>query len=166
MNLELLAHADFTKDMVPHLRTLDRLATGQMHIVEFGVRTAVSTWALLDAMRYDGTLWSWDIALDLDRVPARVQSDPRWVPHDADSAAATLPPNVRPDLVLIDSSHEYHHTLRELALVAEWRAHTIALHDWNLPDVHDAVVGFCDRSAYRIEGIDPSEWGLVWLCRS
>jgi hypothetical protein len=151
--------------MEPHLATLDRLATRQRYIVEFGIRTAVSTWALLDAMLHDGTLWSWDIALDLTKVPDRVKRDPRWMPQEGDSATATLPPNIRPDLVLIDSSHEYHHTLRELAIADAWRTPTIALHDWNLPDVRDAVRGFVQRSVYRIEGIDPSEWGLVWLVR-
>ena len=35
-----------------------------------------------------------------------------------------------------------------------------------LPDVQDAARGFCERTAFRIVGIEPSQWGLAWLSRS
>lgn len=160
--MTLHQHAATTVDMVPHVDTLVRLAYRADLAVEFGVRTGVSTWALLDALAPDGALHSWDIdAAVLERVPYRVRDDLRWSLHIEDSLAA-YPPGI-PDLVFIDTSHEYHQTLAELQLAGSWGTPLIVLHDWALADVQDAVRGFCDRSAYRIAGIEESQWGLAWL---
>jgi len=161
--VNLTTHAAATADMVPHIATLYRLAAGADNIIEFGVRSAVSTWALLDGLSPDGHLHSYDIdERTRENVPERVYLDPRWHLHLCDSLDAERPP-VPPDLVFIDTSHEYHQTLAELQLAGSWGTPLIVLHDWALPDVQDAVRGFCDRSAYRIAGIEESQWGLAWL---
>ena len=158
MNLVQLARE--WRDMVPHLRTLSRLAHHADRIVEFGVRGGVSTWAMLDALKPDGELVSIDIVDVRPDLPRRITDDRRWSFFCSDSAEVGLP---KADLFFIDSSHEYHHTLRELERASEQDAKVIALHDWNLPDVQDAVRGFCDRSAWRIRQIEPSDWGLAVL---
>lgn len=171
MNPALVAEADHTKDMAPHLATLQRLANGKRRLVEFGVRTGVSTWAMLDVMATDGRLWSFDTVdvrqtpghCDLDRFPVRVSSDPRWTLVIGNSASADVP--FRPDLLFIDSSHEHDRTLKELAVADRWKVPVIVLHDWNLPAIRDAVLAFCGDGGYAIEGVEDSEWGLVWLSR-
>lgn len=161
----LQQHAAQTRDMVPHLDTLYRLAhTAGGHIVEFGVRSGVSTWVLLDALHPDGVLHSWDIVNTWDRLPQRVKADSRWRFHMEDSAKAEV--KGTPEMLFIDSSHEYHQTLRELRWADSYAVPLVVLHDWNLPDIRDAVHGFTHRFPYRIEGIEPSQWGLVWLVRT
>lgn len=162
--MNLREHAHQTQDMVPHIDTLQRLAAGAQRVNEFGVRTGVSTWALLDAMAPDGRLVSVDNGR-CDKIPRRVREDDRWTFVAGDD----LSPEVRrqllvnPDVVFIDTDHEYHHTLAELALAAELGARLIVCHDWNLPDVADAVLGFCRRTRWYVAGTEPSAWGLVWL---
>jgi hypothetical protein len=126
----LAEHAAHTRDMEPHIATLTRLADGLWRVAEFGVRTGVSTWALLDGMHPLGELRSWDTGVgedmvaehcgkpDRDRIPERVTGDKRWRLHREDSTAGAWRV-ASADLVLIDSSHEYHHTIRELAVDVE-----------------------------------------------
>lgn len=163
----LTEHALATADMVPHIATLYRLAYRADNLVEFGVRTGVSTWVLLDALASDGVLHSHDIdAATFEQCPLRVRQDSRWRFHAGDSLDAERPP-VPPDLVFIDTTHEYHQTIAELELVGSWETRCIVLHDWALPDVRDAAEGFLRRHrAYVLEGIEPSQWGLAWLRRS
>lgn len=157
--MTLEQHAATTGDMVPHIATLQRLATGAGLVAEFGVRTGVSTWALLDAIAEGGSLLSWDIAPQM--TPDRCRFDPRWTLHMGDSLKAEVPGV--PDLVFIDTSHRYAQTLGELRLAGSWGSRCIVLHDWNLPDVRAAAAEFCLFSAYHVDGEEPSEWGMAWL---
>lgn len=160
MTLEALARE--TADMAPHLATLCRLARDANSIVEFGVRTGVSTWALLDGLPPDGRLTSVDIEDVRPDLPDRITNDERWAFIHGDDLVVTLP---RADLVLIDTTHEYHHTLEELRLAADIGARRIVLHDWNLPDVQDATGRFMRDSGYWLQALEPSEWGLAVLAR-
>lgn len=161
--LTLAEHAGRTSDMLPHLATLTRLAASEDVIVELGVRSAVSTWALLDGMQPDRALVSVDLTWD-ERIPFRVATDPRWTFVEGDDRD----PEVRKrlphaGLVLIDTSHEYHHTLAELEWARAMRVPRILLHDWTTPDVEDAVRGFIARTPYGLWFLESSEWGLVGL---
>lgn len=162
----LAKHAAATLDMVPHIATLSRLAAGNSDILELGVRTGVSTWALLDGMDAGARLASVDIIPV--NVPERVSKDPRWSFYWRDD----MDPNLHPllpnpvGMVFIDTTHEYHHTLEELALADRLEADLIVLHDYALTDVFDAVTGFCIRRPYHVEGVEESEWGMAWLRRS
>jgi predicted O-methyltransferase YrrM len=173
--MTLPEHAARTGDMVPHLATLTTVAARHHHVVEFGVRTGASTWALLDGLPADGTLISVEILPDgtgefgadfNELVPERVRDDPRWrfIAGD-DMDPATQAQLGTATLVFIDTTHEYHHTLRELELAARIGAETILLHDFNLDDVADAVHGFCRRTEFSIALLEPSYWGLVGLER-
>ncbi len=147
-------------DMVPHVSTLTRLAGDARSVVECGVRGGVSTWAILDGLPPDGRLLSIDIDPDVpEMVPPRVRDDPRWTLLTADDRKVEWPVA---DLVFIDTSHEHQHTADEL--LAAWRAgaRTIALHDYMLPAVEDAVCVFVRRCGWSLE-VEPSEWGLAVL---
>lgn len=165
--MNLHSHARHYRDMEPHVDTLVALARECSVIVELGVRGGVSTWAFLDGLPEDGRLVSADIDGTVAHlVPKRISSDPRWtliVGDDRDKHIQRRLPVA--DLVFIDTSHEYHHTATELSLAQRLEAARIVLHDWNLPDVMDATLGFCHRSGYRLERVEESEWGLAVLSR-
>lgn len=164
--VNLHAYAHHYRDMAPHVDTLVALADKAPVIVELGVRGGVSTWAFLDGLREDGRLVSVDIEDVTRLIPERVSSDPRWeliIGDDRDKAIQRRLPSA--DLVFIDTSHEYHHTASELALAKRLEASRIVLHDWSLPDVQDAVLGFCHRTQYRLERVEESQWGLAVLAR-
>jgi hypothetical protein len=158
--MTLAEHAARYVDMVPHLATLTRLARDAQTVVEFGVRTGVSTWALLEGLPPDGRLMSVDI--EEVTVPPEVSGDPRWTFVLGDDREVNAP---SAQLVVIDTSHEYHHTLHELHIAASLGAERIALHDWNLPDVEDAALRFMREARYRLWLLEPSQWGLAVLAR-
>lgn len=147
-------------DMVPHTATLTALARDAQTIVEWGVRGGVSTWALLDGLPSDGRMVSVDIDGTVP-VPDRVSGDPRWTLLIGDDRTVDVPVA---DLVVIDTSHEYDHTLAELHKAAQLGAKRIALHDPIMfPDVDHAIAQFLPESAYRLERFEVSAWGLAVL---
>lgn len=151
--------------MVPHLDTLTRLAQSSERALELGVRAGVSTWALLDGLPEQATLTSVDIVNVTKAkppLPDRILADRRWSFIHGDDRLVELPPA---DFVFIDTSHEYGHTRRELERAMLGGARRIALHDFALPDVEDAVYGFIRRTPYRLTCIEPSEWGLAVIER-
>lgn len=160
----LQQHAAEMVDMVPHIDTLTRYAERANTILELGVRTGVSTWALLDGLHEDGRLVSVDIVDVRGHMPNRILADRRWTFLIGDDRTLALPIDTA-DLVFIDTSHEYHHTVFELDLAARLRAEWILLHDYELDDVADAVAGFLRRGTYRLALIEPSQWGLAGLQR-
>jgi hypothetical protein len=164
--LTLAYHAQAWSDMEPHVATLTRLASGAHAVLELGVRGAVSTWAMLDGLPSDGKLTSIDIedVVSDGTVPRRVREDPRWTFIHGDDTKPSIQARVqRADLVLIDTSHEYVHTLVELWWAFRLGAKVIALHDWD--EVAGAARHFVDVAGrYSIE-VEPSKWGLGVLRR-
>lgn len=157
-------------DMEPHVATLTELARSARTIVEFGLRGGVSTWALLDGLPSGGRL----IGVDIDAaapLPKRVLEDPRFSFVVGDSVTVELP--LRADLVMIDSSHEFAQTVRELVRAASLRADVIALHDYlygPCPGVARAVDGYVSPGyladePYRLARVEQSRWGLAILER-
>lgn len=148
--IDLQDWAAIQRDMVPHTGTLTALARDAKVIIEFGVRGGVSTWAFLDGLSPDGQLWSVDI--DQNKAPRRVRSDPRWRfiigddnhPH----IRALLPQSA--DLVFIDTSHEYEHTLAELHFAATRNPRLIVCHDAKWPGVEKAVKEFCRFAGWHV----------------
>jgi predicted O-methyltransferase YrrM len=149
-------------DMAPHIATLTRLARGAQVIVELGVRGGVSTWAMLDGLPSTGTLYSVDIVDCV--VPPRVSADPRWtfiVGDDMDPAVqAQLP--AAADLVFIDTSHEYEHTVAELAWALTLTPARIVMHDYVMADVLRAGTEFCAREGWRVVA-NEMPYGLATL---
>jgi predicted O-methyltransferase YrrM len=147
---DLQSWADVQVDMAPHYRTLTRQASECRTIVEWGVRGGVSTWALLDGLPPDGTLWSVDI-IDCV-VPPRVSQDPRWfflVGDDLDPDIGRRLPD-HADLVFIDTSHEYEQTVGELAYALTLTPARITMHDYVMEPVRQAGDEFCAREGWRV----------------
>ena len=165
----LRRHAAEKRDMEPHVDTLADLAGEALVVVEFGVRTGVSTWAILEGLPTGGRLVSVDIDRDdTSMVPKRVLEDERLnllVGDDRNTdTQARLPASA--DLVFIDTSHEYHHTVEELDLARRLDAKVIALHDYALTDVADAVHGFVRRHDNWSLEVEWSEWAMAILRRA
>ncbi len=147
---DLQSWADAQVDMAPHYRTLTRYAMSAETVVEFGVRGGVSTWALLDGLPPDGVLWSVDIVDCV--VPQRVSADPRW--HflhgdDMDPQVQDRLPRVA-DLVFIDTSHEYAHTVAEITFALTLHPARIIFHDYVMEPVRRAVDEFLAKSGWHL----------------
>lgn len=137
--IDLRDWAIANRDMAPHIITLTAFAKRASTIVEFGVRSAVSTWAFLDGLPGDGRMWSVDIVES--RVPPRVYEDPRWtfiVGDDRDATVRAVLPD-HADLVFIDTSHEYEHTVAELAIADSFHPNVILMHDAHWDGVERAL---------------------------
>jgi len=165
--MDLEAYARQWVDMVPHLGHLMDLASTARVVAEFGVRGAVSSWAILDGLPEDGRLYSVDTD-PLCPLPPRVTSDPRFKFIVGDSVTVPLPKHV--GFVMIDSSHEYDQTVRELDRAASLNPVVIALHDYlyaDTPDVKRAIDGWLEGDVpYVLEVVHPSTWGLAVLRRA
>ena len=138
-------------------------------VIELGTRTGVSTIAWLYALEETGGhLWS----VDIDAAPP-IGTYPHWTfvqGDDMDSDVyGQLPYDV--DVLFIDTSHDYTHTLRELNLY-RWLVRpggVILLHDTELPHpegvigppypVKKAVNEFCAAEGLTWEN-RPNCWGL------
>jgi cephalosporin hydroxylase len=126
-------------------------------VIELGVRDGVSTTAwLYGLLRTDGRLWS----VDIQPAPP-IESDWWTFIQGSDTDPAVfrqLPDSV--DVVFIDTSHTYEHTLAELAMYAPLvrTGGRILLHDTEVEhpdftDDHDfpvkrAVELFCQANRY------------------
>jgi predicted O-methyltransferase YrrM len=103
-----------------------------VRVLELGVRAGNSTSALLaGAEASGGHVWSADINAPASEVPAEWFISGRWTFILSDSVTMPLPAGVTFDVVFIDSSHAYEHTLAELRrfvpLVAP--GGTVLMHD-------------------------------------
>lgn len=99
-------------------------------VVELGVRSGNSTAALLAAVeRTGGHLWSVDIGLPQWPTEFYQSEHSTLIVGDDMAVAGELPDQI--DVLFIDTSHHYEHTLAELRLYGP-RATTILLHDTEL----------------------------------
>jgi predicted O-methyltransferase YrrM len=144
--------------------------TNAQHVIELGTRTGVSTLAWLHALRRTGGRLT---SVDIDTVPPIGQYD-HWTFIQGDDCDPDLFASLEPaDIVFIDTSHHYDHTVRELALY-RWLVKPgglMVLHDTELPipegapprplyPVKTAVQEFA--TAQGFEWINfPDCWGLA-----
>lgn len=129
-------HCSVWSDIVEHLPTLhDTVVELEAKtVVELGVRTGNSTAALLaGAAETGGHLWSVDVRLmpSANYTPLQRAAGDHWsfIIGDDLTVADQLPEQI--DVLFIDSSHHYDHTLAELRLYGP-RANLILLHDTEL----------------------------------
>jgi len=130
-------------DIAQHLpRLFDEASVGNAQIIELGVRSGNSTAAFLAAVEmFGGHVWSVDIKPP--KVPPQWWQSSLWsdvVGSDLD-VVDMLPDNV--DIVFIDTSHHYRHTLDELRLYAPKvkPGGRILLHDTELERPDDQPYG-------------------------
>jgi predicted O-methyltransferase YrrM len=158
-------------DIVAHLpRFVDlvRLLKAT-HVLELGTRTGVSTIAWLYALDGRGTLTS----VDIDTRPPIGEWD-HWEFIQGDDMDPDLFASLQPaDIVFIDTSHHYRHTLTELNLY-RWLVKpggVMVCHDTELPvpegappsdprfPVRTAIDEFCTANGFSCEFV-PGCWGL------
>ncbi len=139
-------------DIHEHLETFVDLviATDAQRVIELGVRGAVSTIAWLYALDVtDGHLWS----VDIDPPMRWFGVQPRWTFVLGDDTSPDvierLPDSV--DIVFIDTSHAYLHTVNELAEYAPRvrEGGYVVLHDTQVewPELVDDGVRFPVKQA-------------------
>lgn len=121
-------------------------------VLELGVREGYSTSAFLAAAEAcGGHVWSADI--DAPRVPAHWAASGLWTFTRADDLTLTWPVNMF-DVLFIDTSHTYEHTLAELCrfVPVVKPGGTVFMHDtiWGDRGVAGALHVFC------------AETGLTW----
>lgn len=108
------------------------LATRAQHVVELGTRTGVSTVAWLYGLEQTGGRLT---SVDIDAKPEIGDHD-AWTFIRGDDCSAEVLEQLEPaDIVFIDTSHLYDHTVRELDLYRHVvkPGGVICLHDTELP---------------------------------
>lgn len=158
-------------DIYLHLPTFVALVEelDATHVLELGTRTGVSTVAWLHALDGRGRLTS----VDLDPVPP-IGEHAHWRFVQGDDLDPAVVCQLEPaDIVFIDTSHLYEHTLRELHTY-RWLVKpggVIVCHDTELPHpegshptdrafpVKRAIQEFCAETGFDWRN-DPRCWGL------
>jgi predicted O-methyltransferase YrrM len=155
-------------DIQGHLPFLHEHAGRSKSILELGVRTGVSTAALLAGVEQSGGhLWSVDI--QKPNVPAWWFKSAFWsltLGNDLDPNVAHAQPGEL-DMLFIDTSHLFEHTLAELRLyVSRVKAGGIVCcHDTELGPV-PGVPDYVPFSVARALDAFCSETGLTWENRT
>lgn len=125
-------YRDTPSDISGHLQYMHDLCVEleATQVVELGVRTGVSTAAFLAAMETNGgRVWSADI--NPPRVDPLIVDHPCWVfVWGDDMELVDEAPDA--DIVFIDTSHAYQHTLDELDAYSRLARKAILLHDTQL----------------------------------
>lgn len=165
-------------DIAAHLPRLHETvrAYDKPVVLELGVRSGNSTAALIAAAEtVGGHVWSVDV--DCPRVPVEWDLSPTWTMTQGDDLdpgiVAMQPASV--DVLFIDTSHAYDHTLAELRCYGPWvkPGGTILMHDTELeaPEavgpqppfpVRTAIEAWLDEqeASVKVEWV-PGSYGLA-----
>lgn len=159
-------------DIYLHLPRFVKMATERnaQHVVELGTRTGVSTIAWLYALEQTGGRLT---SVDLDGKPP-IGDHPHWTFIQGDDMDPAISSSLEPcDILFLDTSHHFGHTLRELHTY-RWLVKPgglIVCHDTELPipegappgdpifPVKRAVELFCRETGFAWTNI-PECWGL------
>ena len=158
-------------DIYQHLPTFVKMVEGlnARHVIELGSRSGVSTVAWLYGLEGTGGCLT---TVDLAEAP-QIGSWGHWRHVQGDDCDPDVVSQLEPaDIVFVDTSHFYDHTLRELNLY-RWlvrRPGLFVLHDTELerPEgaplrprfpVRTAIEEFCDAEGFRWFNF-PECWGL------
>lgn len=164
LDAEYQARRNEWSDIQGHLEFLHDTAAAipRVTVLELGTRWGTSTAALLAAADHaDGHVWSVD--LEPPRVPVWWELTGRWtvtIGDDLDPQVMAQQPDPV-DLLLLDTSHTYDHTLAELeAWVPRVRV-------GGLVCCHDTDLAGWDERGYGIEGPNgPVRRALDTYCTS
>ena len=144
--------------------------TNAKHVLELGTRTGVSTIAWLHALEQTGGRLT---SVDIDAQPP-IGEWPHWTFIQGDDTDPELFASLEPaDIVFIDTSHLYEHTVQELNLY-RWLVNPgglMVLHDTELPQPEGAPprprfpVKTAVQEFVKAEGFEwinfPDCWGLA-----
>lgn len=155
-------HPSDIQHHVPMLRDLV-VETSARQVIELGVRSGVSTVALLAGLEQtDGRLWSCDIAGHT--APPECEASGRWTFHHGDDrleqTLAAAPGSC--DLLFIDTSHEYAHTQQELWTwgMRVRQGGVVVMHDADLDGVSVPAVRWALERGATLT-VHPHDHGLV-----
>jgi hypothetical protein len=156
-------------DINEHLETLRRYASQCQHVTEFGVRSGVSTTALLAGMPEQLVSYDWERRPEVDELERLAEG--RWSFVLADVLTVTI---AETDLLFIDTYHTGEQLRQELALHAEKVKNCIILHDtesFGMVGEHGkeglwpAVVDFIDKGTFCLFQHFKNNNGLTILSR-
>lgn len=159
-------------DIVGHLPRFVDLVTvlNAQHVIELGSRSGVSTVAWLYALAGTGGRLT---SIDLDVAPD-IGAHEHWTHIQGDDLNPEIIANLEPaEIVFIDTSHLYEHTVQELNIY-RWLVKpggVLVLHDTMLPTpegaparplypVRKAVEEFVQEQGYEWHNF-PDSWGLA-----
>ncbi len=158
-------------DIVDHLTRFYEMVVSRdaKHVIELGTRTGVSTVAWLYGLEQTGGRLT---SVDIDTQP-EIGTFPHWTFIQGDDMDRHIFAALDPaDIVFIDTSHLYHHTLGELFLYRHLvkPGGLILCHDTLLarPEgaparpafpVRTAIEEFCEAEGFRWSEFEDS-WGL------
>jgi predicted O-methyltransferase YrrM len=161
-------------DIYEHLPTFVEMVRERnaQHVIELGTRTGVSTIAWLYGLQATGGLLT---SVDIDERPAIGNHD-GWTFIQGDDLDPAITSALEPaDIVFIDTSHLYEHTVAELNIY-RWLVKPgglIVCHDTNLErpqgaparpkfPVRTALEEFAADNGYEAHFVDNC-WGLGWV---
>jgi len=139
----------------------------QVQVTELGVRQGASTVAFLAAAEeVDGHVWSVD--LEQPKVPDYWARSGRWDLYVADDMSEDIKPGPC-DVLFIDTSHEYEHTLAELRkfVPSVLPGGVVLCHDtlnWPGDTVAKALDTYCAENGLAWEEIGFGRYGLGRIC--
>ena len=139
-----------TDSINEHLPVIRKLASECDTIVEFGVKIARSSRALLLGVR--GRLHSFDIVPTALAKKIQELAGPKWIYKICSSLKATIP---KCDMLFIDSLHTYTQLKAELAVAAHQARRYLVLHDTVTFGQEDAI-GETGKSKPNTPGIMPA----------
>lgn len=105
-------------DIQTHLPFLYQHAADRSVILELGVRGGISTAALLAGVESRPGAHLWSVDIETPRIPAWWRGSPLWtftLGNDVSPEIAGAQP-AKIDMLFIDTTHFYEHTLAELRL--------------------------------------------------
>lgn len=152
-------------DINRHLPTIQKYVAKGDIVVELGVRSCVSTWALLK--NQPRSLYSVDINLppesnleEVKKAASEAGTEFRFI--QADSTFLDIAPI---DVLFVDTLHFYSQVVKELWRHAENTRKYIIFHDSMMPEVAAAIQDFLYNSHWTLQEINKEDTGLTVVKR-
>lgn len=155
-----------TSDINLHLPTIRKYVSEGDTVVELGVRTCVSTWALL--VNRPKVLLSVDVVAPPQKnleevIEASNEIGTKFGFSQQDSIVVDFQSPV--DVLFIDTLHYYSHLVKELWRHARNTRKYIIFHDYLMPDVTLCVHDFLYNSDWELAEVNEAGTGLAVVKR-
>lgn len=152
---------DPPSSMHDHMEFIRDTASRATRVLELGVNQGTSCVALMHGLQPGGEMVSVDLQGPLTPIRFILEwcagevRERNWMFMEADTMDAMKRLRAwgwRPDLVFIDSSHQYDLTVKEIAFIEPWLAPggKILMHDTvSFPEVNQAFREFTERTGWE-----------------